>query len=75
MYMNTPGRQLYRSRDNRMLGGVLDRRRCDLNRVRLVFVFGVIFGWFAVDRHQDATSSGNRHPPDVVHPDSETPSE
>jgi phage shock protein C len=47
--MNTSGRQLYRSRSNRMFGGVCgglgEYLNVDPTIVRLLFVFGVIFGF------------------------------
>ena len=47
--MNTSGKQLYRSRENRMFGGVCgglgEYLNIDPTVVRLLFVFGVIFGF------------------------------
>lgn len=47
--MNTPTKQLYRSTTNRMLGGVCagigEYLNIDVTVVRLLFVFGVIFGF------------------------------
>lgn len=47
--MNTSGKQLYRSRENRMFGGVCgglgEYLNIDPTVVRLLSVFGVIFGF------------------------------
>ena len=47
--MSTTGKQLYRSRTNRMFGGVCgglaEYLNMDPTIIRLLFVFGVIFGF------------------------------
>lgn len=47
--MNTPAKQLYRSTTNRMFGGVCagigEYLNIDVTVIRLLFVFGVIFGF------------------------------
>ena len=47
--MNTSGKQLYRSHTNRMFGGVCgglgEYLNIDPTVIRLLFVFGVVFGF------------------------------